>query len=93
MSCSSACSVTWGSQSWLQPAFSRRSASAPIPKEPPEKAAAGKIACPTMQGYLQHGSAQNCSRKAIVIVRLVDFDVICPKLVDVIEVLGAPRFG
>jgi hypothetical protein len=37
-------------QSWLQPAFSRLSTDArarPLPEEPPKKAAAGKIACPT----------------------------------------------
>jgi hypothetical protein len=40
----------WGSQSWLQPAFSRPLPGrrlAHVPKKPPEKAAAGKIARPT----------------------------------------------
>jgi hypothetical protein len=40
----------WGSQSWLQPAFSRLSRTRALAggsQEPPKKAAAGKIARPT----------------------------------------------
>jgi hypothetical protein len=37
---------SWGSQSWLPTAFSRRVGDNTVP-EPPGKAAAGKIACPT----------------------------------------------
>ena len=40
--------VSWGSQSWLPPAFSRRSVDATTRSKPPGKAAAGKIACPTL---------------------------------------------
>src|SRR5580700_12344089 len=41
----------WGSQSWLQPAFSRLwlgMKMRPWHEEPPKKAAAGRIACPTI---------------------------------------------
>jgi Cytochrome C oxidase, cbb3-type, subunit III len=41
----------WGSQSWLQPAFNRRWRARRLPhrrEKPPKKAAAGKIACPTI---------------------------------------------
>ena len=47
--------VLWGSQSWLQPAFSRPpggSMSRAWLKRPPGKAAAGKIACPTLSRIL-----------------------------------------
>jgi hypothetical protein len=40
----------WGSQSWLPPAFSRRWAD-DTRSEPPGKAAAGKIACPTVAEF------------------------------------------
>src|SRR5258708_2239770 len=36
---------------------------------------------------------QNSSRRAMVMVRLPLFDVICPNVEEVIPVLGAPRFG
>src|ERR1035438_8576104 len=52
------CAALWGSQSWLQPAFSRPSAGhagSLMTQEPPEKAAAGKIARPT--SIFEEGSA------------------------------------
>jgi len=48
---SNAGALVWGSQFWLQPAFSRHPAGRKTrrdPKEPPKKAAAGKNARPTI---------------------------------------------
>src|ERR1035438_5475886 len=51
----------WGSQSWLQPAFSRPLPGAKTPaspEKPPKKAAAGKIACPTNNAESCNGQSK-----------------------------------
>jgi hypothetical protein len=60
----------WGSQSWLQPAFSRLLTDVrtrPWPEGPPKKSAAGKIARPTTNAEMSWmgkacGIEHECSR-------------------------------